>query len=118
MKARLISSALVIVADQVTKQLAVKYLWPPHIPHEIIGDFVRFTLAFNPGAAFSMSIGSYSRYLFGAFSVIACYALWRSRGAEFITEPKEKYGETRCYIRDPDGYLIEVGQSKPDVAYG
>ena len=41
----------------------------------------------------------------------ACYELWRSRGAEFITEPKDKYGETRCYIRDPDGYIIEVGQS-------
>ena len=41
----------------------------------------------------------------------ACYKLWRSRGAEFITEPKPKYGETRCYIRDPDGYIIEVGQS-------
>jgi hypothetical protein len=48
----------------------------------------------------------------------ACYDLWRSRGAEFITEPKEKYGETRCYIRDPDGYVIEVGLSKPGVAYG
>ena len=48
----------------------------------------------------------------------ACYDLWRSRGAEFITEPKDKYGEIRCYIRDPDGYIIEVGQSKPGVAYG
>ncbi len=48
----------------------------------------------------------------------ACYELWRCRGAKFITEPKEKYGETRCYIRDPDGYIIEVGQSKPDFAYG
>jgi predicted enzyme related to lactoylglutathione lyase len=48
----------------------------------------------------------------------ACYQLWRSRGAEFITEPKDKYGETRCYIRDPDGYIIEVGQSKQGVAYG
>ena len=48
----------------------------------------------------------------------ACYELWRSRGAEFITEPKEKYGETRCYIRDPDGYIIEVGQSKPEFTYG
>ena len=48
----------------------------------------------------------------------ACYDLWRSRGAEFITEPKDKYGETRCYIRDPDGYIIEVGQSKPDFTYG
>ena len=48
----------------------------------------------------------------------ACYKVWRNRGAEFITEPKDKYGETRCYIRDPDGYIIEVGQSKPDFAYG
>jgi len=37
----------------------------------------------------------------------ACYELWKSRGAEFITEPKDKYGETRCYIRDP-AYLCEV----------
>ncbi len=48
----------------------------------------------------------------------ACYDLWRSRGATFITEPKDKYGETRCYIRDPDDYIIEVGQSKPDFTYG
>jgi predicted enzyme related to lactoylglutathione lyase len=48
----------------------------------------------------------------------ACYKLWRERGAEFITEPKDKYGETRCYIRDPDGYIIEVGQSKPEFKYG
>jgi putative intracellular protease/amidase/predicted enzyme related to lactoylglutathione lyase len=47
----------------------------------------------------------------------ACYELWKSRGAEFITEPKEKYGETRCYIRDPDGYIIEVGQSTT-LTYG
>jgi len=47
----------------------------------------------------------------------ACYELWRSRGAEFITEPKDKYGETRCYIRDPDGHIIEVGQRKPDFKY-
>jgi len=34
-----------------------------------------------------------------------------SRGAEFITEPIPKYGETRCYIRTPTVYIIEVGQS-------
>jgi len=50
--------------------------------------------------------------------IAACYELWRSRGAEFITEPKDKTGEIRCYIRDPDGYIIEVGQSKPSVLYG
>ncbi len=46
------------------------------------------------------------------------YQLWRARGAEFITEPKDKYGEMCCYIRDPDGYIIEVGESKPGFAYG
>jgi catechol 2,3-dioxygenase-like lactoylglutathione lyase family enzyme len=51
-------------------------------------------------------------------NIQSCYELWRSRGAEFITEPKDKYGETRCYIRDPDGYIIEVGRSKIGVAYG
>jgi len=48
----------------------------------------------------------------------ACYELWRSRGATFLTEPIDKYGEIRCYIRDPDGYIIEVGQSKSGVKYG
>ncbi len=47
----------------------------------------------------------------------ACYELWRNRGAEFITEPNDNYGETFCYIRDPDGYIIEVAQSKPGFAY-
>ena len=40
-----------------------------------------------------------------------CYALWSSRGASFITEPKVHATELRCYMRDPDGYLIEVGQT-------
>ena len=55
---------------------------------------------------------------FRVADIQACYELWKSRGAEFITEPKDKYGETRCYIRDPDGYIIEVGQSKPEFKYG
>lgn len=42
----------------------------------------------------------------------ACYKEWRERGAEFLTEPKEHQSEIRCYMRDPDGYIIEVGQSK------
>ena len=39
------------------------------------------------------------------------YDLWSSRGAKFITEPKVHAMELRCYMRDPDGYLIEVGQT-------
>jgi predicted enzyme related to lactoylglutathione lyase len=48
----------------------------------------------------------------------ACYELWKSRGAQFITEPRDHFGETLCYMCDPDGYIIEVGQSKPDFTYG
>ena len=41
----------------------------------------------------------------------AAYSEWSARGAEFLTPPKEHESEIRCYIRDPDGHLIEVGQT-------
>jgi lactoylglutathione lyase len=46
----------------------------------------------------------------------AAYAEWSAKGAEFLTEPKDHGREIRAYIRDPDGHLIEVGQStaRPD----
>jgi catechol 2,3-dioxygenase-like lactoylglutathione lyase family enzyme len=43
--------------------------------------------------------------------VHALYAEWTARGAEFLTQPIQRETEIRCYIRDPDGYLIEVGQT-------
>jgi catechol 2,3-dioxygenase-like lactoylglutathione lyase family enzyme len=39
------------------------------------------------------------------------YDDWRSRGAVFITPPQDLGNEIRCYVRDPDGHLIEVGQT-------
>jgi catechol 2,3-dioxygenase-like lactoylglutathione lyase family enzyme len=41
----------------------------------------------------------------------AVYAELTARGAEFLTPPKKHQYETRCYIRDPDGYIIELGQT-------
>jgi catechol 2,3-dioxygenase-like lactoylglutathione lyase family enzyme len=41
----------------------------------------------------------------------AVYAEWSARGAQFLTPPKQHQYEIRCYIRDPDGHLIEVGQT-------
>ena len=41
----------------------------------------------------------------------AVYAEWSARGAHFLTPPKQHQYEIRCYIRDPDGHLIEVGQT-------
>src|SRR6188472_1295400 len=70
------TAAAVIVVDQITKLLAERHLIR-YVPREIFGDFVRFTLAYNPGAAFSMSLGENSRYIFGAFALIALFVLWR-----------------------------------------
>jgi signal peptidase II len=67
----------VVILDVITKRLAEHFLVYPHQPHQVIGDVVRFTLAYNPGAAFSMSLGAYSRYIFGAFALVALIILWR-----------------------------------------
>ena len=42
----------------------------------------------------------------------AVHAQWSARGAEFLTPPQDREREFRCYLRDPDGHLIEVGQTK------
>jgi signal peptidase II len=67
----------VIATDLVTKLLAEHFLVPRFVPHRVIGDAVRFTLAYNPGAAFSMSLGAYSRFIFGGFALIALVVLYR-----------------------------------------
>jgi catechol 2,3-dioxygenase-like lactoylglutathione lyase family enzyme len=41
----------------------------------------------------------------------AVYDEWTSKGAQFLTPPIDRGPEIRCYLRDPDGHLIEVGQS-------
>ena len=41
----------------------------------------------------------------------ARYEEWRAKGAEFLTPPIDRGAEIRCYMKDPDGYLIEVGQA-------
>jgi signal peptidase II len=82
------TALIVIVLDQLSKEWAVRALKPQHIPHEILGDFLRFTLAFNRGAAFSMSVGDHSRWIFGGFALIALVILWRlfrgSRNGEMM----------------------------------
>jgi len=44
----------------------------------------------------------------------AVYREWSARGGEFLTPPKQHETEIRCYMRDPDGHLIEVGQTTAD----
>jgi hypothetical protein len=41
--------------------------------------------------------------------IAAFYADAKAKGAMFLTEPLARKAELRCYLRDPDDYLIEVG---------
>ncbi len=40
-----------------------------------------------------------------------CYREGGAKGAEFLTPPIDRKVEIRCYLRNPDGYLIAVGQA-------
>jgi catechol 2,3-dioxygenase-like lactoylglutathione lyase family enzyme len=41
----------------------------------------------------------------------AAYATLRERGAEFLTPPVEYDWEVRCFLRDPDGHLLELSEA-------
>jgi signal peptidase II len=68
---------VVVVADVITKALAVWALVPQRMPHLILGESVRLTLVYNPGAAFGLHLGSYSRWIFMALTIGALYILGR-----------------------------------------
>jgi len=69
--------ALVYIADFLTKRLAVTELSPAYVPHRVIGDFFRLTLAYNRDAAMGLSLGGYSRVGFAitAAAVLAVLAV-------------------------------------------
>ena len=67
----------VTVADAVTKSLAVDRLIPQRLPHDVLGSAVRFTLVYNPGAAFGLHVGDYSRWIFTALTLVALAILAR-----------------------------------------
>ena len=68
---------VVLVLDVVTKAVAERELAPRGVPHEVIGDWLRLTLVYNTGAAFGISLGIYSRWLFLALAIIALIILGR-----------------------------------------
>jgi signal peptidase II len=71
---------LVYAADFISKRLVVSSLSPAYVPHRIIGDYVRFTLAYNRDAAMGLSLGDYSRAGFtitAAAVLVVLLALYR-----------------------------------------
>jgi signal peptidase II len=67
----------IIVLDVVTKAWAESALAPRGVPREVIGDWLRLTLVYNTGAAFGISLGPYSRWLFLALAIVALVILGR-----------------------------------------
>ena len=63
-----------LLADCGTKRIAEESL-ALHTPQEVLGDVVRFTLAYNPGAAFGMDVGEASRAVFIALALVALVVL-------------------------------------------
>jgi signal peptidase II len=68
-------SVPLVVADAVTKELAVRALQPPHLPHPLLGDWMRLTLAFNREGAMGLTLGPWSRTLFAVLALLALGAL-------------------------------------------
>ena len=54
----------VTASDFITKKLAVERLVASAMPHPVFGGWFRLALVRNPGAAFGLNVGEYSRYIF------------------------------------------------------
>lgn len=77
----LLSAVVVVVTDLATKLLAEAMLATRVVP--VVGEWFQLRLVFNPGAAFGLSIGAYSRWFFLVFAIVACVVLDRlSRQAD------------------------------------
>ena len=66
-----------LVVDFVTKLWAVSALSPAHTRHEVLGETLTFTLLYNPGAAFGLHLGDWSRWIFMALTVAAVFIITR-----------------------------------------
>ena len=63
-----------LLADCSTKDLAEAHL-VPHVSEPVLGDTLRWTLAYNTGAATGISLGDYSRPFFSLAAIVAVILL-------------------------------------------
>ena len=68
---------VVAIVDVITKAAAERLLLPRGIPHEVVGNTLRFTLVYNPGAAFGLNLGPQSRWIFAGLTLVALVILAR-----------------------------------------
>lgn len=114
---------IVLVADQVTKYIALTTL-KVGLPVEVLGDLCRWTLTFNPGGAFGMRLGGTTYYLISSLAifVILAFYIWRHRHFSYIAIPltvvsggavgniidRIRFGEVVDFI-DCDFFDISIG---------
>ncbi|HYW49188.1 MAG TPA: signal peptidase II [Gemmatimonadaceae bacterium] len=70
-------AAAFLLTDVVTKWWAVRSLAPAYTRHEVLGEWLTFTLLYNPGAAFGLHLGEWSRWIFTALTIGAVVILTR-----------------------------------------
>ncbi len=63
----------VVVADFLTKQIAAVALARRPVP--LAGGWLSFQLVYNPGAAFGLHVGEYSRWVFMLLALVALLVL-------------------------------------------
>lgn len=112
-----------LLLDIVTKRWALAALQPPGVPHEVFGEFVRFTLGFNTGAAMGMHLGAWSRPVFTIIGFVLVGVLWwlyrttapgdRLRAAVIAFITAGAIGNLSERVRDPRGVtdFIDIGTS-------
>lgn len=67
--------SVVVVLDIITKWVVERSM-ELYRPVPVLGDFFRLTYIYNRGAAFGLSLGDYSRYIFLALTVAAVVLLY------------------------------------------
>jgi signal peptidase II len=112
---------VVLALDVTTKSLAVTHLVPEYVPHEVLGDWVQLTLAYNPGASFGIGAGPYSRVVFIVLAALALVILGqlyratapadRARAAALALVSAGALGNMIDRIRSPRGVVdfIDLG---------
>lgn len=114
-------AVLIVLVDLVTKLIAAYALVPRGFPHEVFGDVVRFTLVYNPGAAFGLNVGEHSRWVFLVLTAVVLRVLWslyrttrdrdNVRTFALALVCAGAVGNAICRLRSPEGVVdfIDVG---------
>ncbi len=98
----------IVLADAATKQMAEYALRPVGMPYPVVGDHVRFTLVYNPGAAFGLHLGPHSRWIFlaltGAVVAVICGGciVRRAIATTSARSPRARVAAARSATRSTD----------------